>query len=302
MYSNNTTTSTNHNNNYQTIGPDRVHESRAAFVGELPDPSTKSPLFVTWEQQQPQKNASSYNYNSYGYNHNHNRECDCDCDCDCNGYSWEQRGCIGCLEPRLLATGVGDYTLISALRDHRYAPVSLSEVPFLRVRISILFRFEVLPFGHGHDHLCDWTIGVHGVWIRFVVDGEEFGATFLPDVVEGEGRGAANGNENENAPHTDILTKLIRKAGYRKRIHGGVWDTLRVTRYQSTKTTVSYAEYVRHAWEGVDPIREAMPMANANANANEMGASLSESESASPSASSRKAKPQRKNKLLGFLW
>jgi uncharacterized protein (TIGR00296 family) len=110
-----------------------------AFVHQLADSSVACPLFVTWE--------------------NRKRE------------HYHLRGCIGTLSPKLLATSVGEYALISALKDRRFNPIVLAELPELRVAVSLLVKYEVCA------NVFDWTVGVHGILIKFYVQGHEYSAT-----------------------------------------------------------------------------------------------------------------------------
>ena len=48
--------------------------------------------------------------------------------------------------------GLKDYALTSALRDHRFAPISASEVPALKCTVSLLCGFERAA------HWADWTV------------------------------------------------------------------------------------------------------------------------------------------------
>jgi AMMECR1 domain-containing protein len=45
--------------------------------------------------------------------------------------------------------------------------------------------------------------------------------------------------------HMETITNLIRKSGYRGRIDEKLLLSLRVTRYQSHKTTIDFAEFWR---------------------------------------------------------
>ena len=99
------------------------------FASNLSDASVECPLFVTWSKQ-------------------------------VRGDNWQLRGCIGTLSPRLLVTSVGEYALISALRDRRFNPIALSELPALRVSVSLLVNYEEC------QNVYDWTLGIHGILIK----------------------------------------------------------------------------------------------------------------------------------------
>lgn len=159
------------------------------------------------------------------------------------------RGCIGTLAPKPLITSIGEYALISALRDRRFRPVHVSEVPHLRVGVSLLVRYE--PCEHCHD----WVVGVHGIIIRWTEDDHpgggggglvgrglvggggsptEYSATYLPEVASDQGWDQKTAVES-----------LVRKAGYRGRITKALLGKIECTRYQSSKRRVTFDEYAR---------------------------------------------------------
>ena len=177
------------------------------FVGELAHPSVECPLFVTWEK-----------FSS-------------------NESSWQLRGCIGCLSPRPLATDVAQYALISALKDRRFKPITLQEIQSLQVGVSLLVDYEDC------QHVYDWTIGVHGILIKFVVNGQRFDGTFLPEVAK-----------EQRWDHGQTIASLVRKAGYNGVVSPDLLNGIECTRYQSSKCKVTYREYVNVKHEGVDPI------------------------------------------------
>ena len=71
------------------------------------------------------------------------------------------RGCIGCFDDLELGSGIRDYALTAALRDSRFKPVQLNEVPGLSCTISLLTDFEPC------SHAFDWTLENHGIRISF---------------------------------------------------------------------------------------------------------------------------------------
>lgn len=161
-------------------------------------PNADCPLFVTW-------NISA------GHAH------------------WRLRGCIGTLEPRQLHTALKDYTLTSALRDTRFSPIQLKEVPSLKCTVSLLSCFEPAA------DWTDWEVGVHGLIIKFT-DPEMSAkrtATFLPEVAHEQGWN-----------HEECIDSLIRKAGYAGRVSNQLRQSLQVERYQSTTATMTYAEFM----------------------------------------------------------
>ena len=184
-----------------------IRSTKPDFVDELADPSVQCPLFVTWEKYSRSRSP------------------------------WQLRGCIGCLSPRPLATDVAEYARISAFRDRRFKPITLEEVQYLRVSVSLLVDYEDC------EHVYDWTIGVHGILIKFAVDGQRFDGTFLPEVAKQQGW-----------DHAETISSLVRKAGFNGIISPELLKNIQCTRYQSSKCQQTFEEYVNSKSEGVDPI------------------------------------------------
>jgi len=172
-------------------------------VSSLPNSDAKFPLFVTWKKRH---SASSSD--------------------------WRLRGCIGTFSPRELARGLKDYALISALKDSRFSPIRSAELSSLRCDVSLLTNFE------NAAAVDDWTLGVHGVTIDFKVDSESYGSTFLPEVPPEQGWSKAK-----------TLEALIEKSGYpgsaSKLAARALKDAglIKLTRYQSSKASLTYDEY-----------------------------------------------------------
>ncbi|KAH9816421.1 AMMECR1 domain-containing protein [Melampsora americana] len=76
------------------------------------------------------------------------------------GHHPSLRGCIGNFSPSPIDEGLKDYALISALKDHRFPPVSLPELKKLSCTVSLLHSFEDC------QSVTDWTIGKHGIYIH----------------------------------------------------------------------------------------------------------------------------------------
>ncbi|WIA41609.1 hypothetical protein OEZ86_008969 [Tetradesmus obliquus] len=144
------------------------------------------------------------------------------------GQNTQLRGCIGTLEPRRLHTAVKDYALTSALRDSRFSPVQLKEVSQLSCSVSLLRCFEEAASWQ------DWAIGQHGLIIEFTdpVLSCKRTATFLPEVAGDQGWSKQQ-----------CIEALIRKAGYQGKPSQELLDSLHVTRYQSSKAALSFADY-----------------------------------------------------------
>ncbi|AMD18558.1 HBL344Wp [Eremothecium sinecaudum] len=94
------------------------------------------------------------------------------------------RGCIGTFHKLPILEGIEKYSLIAALQDTRFSPISAGELPKLTCSCNILSEFEVI-YKNGSGDIYDWNIGEHG--IRLVCDDLRGGglrsATFLPEVM-----------------------------------------------------------------------------------------------------------------------
>ena len=193
------------------------------FINELSDHSVECPIFITWEKcfhnSSNNNNASSSSLPS-----------------------WQLRGCIGNLSPRLLATAVEEYAMISAFHDRRFQPIQKSELHSLRVAVSLLVKYETC------QDVYDWTIGVHGILIKFVVNGQHYDGTFLPEV-----------SKQQRWDHTKTISSLIQKAGYNGTITQELLTSIDCTRYQSSKFISTYTEYVNDNCKGIDPICSTIP-------------------------------------------
>lgn len=166
------------------------------------DPSFKAPLFVTWLKQRPGEVC--------GY-----------------GSELELRGCIGCLEPISFDSGLSEYAIRSSMKDRRFPPVAIDEVPSLTCRLSILHEFE--PCAHAYD----WEVGTHGVLLNFSDSrGRKYTATYLPEVAR------EHGMTREVA-----IRELVSKSGYPGPCTQELIDSLEVTRYQTIVKAVTYGEY-----------------------------------------------------------
>jgi len=144
-----------------------------------------------------------------------------------NGEEYHLRGCIGTLAPLQLRYALGDYARTSALRDPRFRPIAVHEIPKLRVSVSLLVNYEDC------ENCLDWEVGVHGIIINFSCDSKNYSATFLPEV-------AAEQRWNQQ----ETIKSLVYKAGYRKGLTHDVQKIIRCTRYQSSKHRLVYEKYV----------------------------------------------------------
>lgn len=142
----------------------------------------------------------------------------------------DQRGTrwgAGCLSP-LPITSLKDYALTSALKDRRFSPIDVRELPQLHCAVSLLTEFETAGGLH------DWEIGTHGVLIEYTdPHGQARTAVYLPDVIPEQGWSKA-----------ETIDSLVRKSGYQGAINEALRSRIKVTRYKSTKHSVSY-----EAWQ-----------------------------------------------------
>ncbi|KAF8974734.1 AMMECR1 domain-containing protein [Flammula alnicola] len=185
-----------------------------------PFPDEKYPLFVTWNIK--------------------------------NGSEWHLRGCIGNFQAMALHEGLAEYALISAFRDSRFRKIDKSELERLECGVSLLTDFE-----YGESYL-DWTIGVHGISIRFphpsltqnqsssetpspysssrnlpkVTSKQSFSATYLPQVIPEQGW-----------DKIEAVDSAIHKAGWRGRITEDLRRSIKLERYQSSLCSVTWDEY-----------------------------------------------------------
>jgi len=187
-------------------------------------PDDKYPLFVTWNTCRP-------------------------------GRTPRLRGCIGNFEPQPLRTGIAEYALVSAFRDHRFARIAAHELASLECGLSLLTDFE-----DARGYL-DWEVGTHGIHVSFThppaagaADSADpsplssatqlvapaarrtaYSATYLPEVAREQGWDARA-----------AVDSAVRKAGWAGRITEDMRRALTVRRYQSRTCAVAWAEYV--AW------------------------------------------------------
>ena len=184
----------------------------------------------------------------------------------------ELRGCIGTFQAQPLDNGLKTYALTAALDDTRFPPIAARELEHLECSVSLLHAFEPA------DTWDDWEVGTHGISIHFTHANEtsrfsrraSYSATFLPEVAGEQGWDVL-----------ETMRHLIRKTGcsiYRygddqsdqskdseeqeeeeELVFGRHWDgstiedgvplrqllaDVRVERYQSSKCSVSYTEYL----------------------------------------------------------
>ncbi|KAI8585097.1 AMMECR1 domain-containing protein [Geranomyces variabilis] len=142
--------------------------------------------------------------------------------------SKQLRGCIGNFEPLPLRSGLRDYALTAALHDSRFSPITAAELPSLGCAVSLLTDFEKA------DGWSDWEVGTHGIWIEFKDgSGRKRTATYLPEVTEEQGW-----------TKEEAIDSLLRKGRFAGKITAQVRDAIVLTRYKSSKTSITYDEYM----------------------------------------------------------
>ncbi|KCV72575.1 hypothetical protein H696_00166 [Fonticula alba] len=144
------------------------------------------------------------------------------------------RGCTGTFQPNPVGPLIRQLAIGSAVRDTRFPPVTLAEVPLLRATVSILHSFEPITDKN------DWQIGTHGIEIEFLRHGRRVaGATFLPSVMVDHG-----------FSHDDTFDYLVDKAGLRLADfleayeHPSAALSVVITRYQTATSSADYAEWL----------------------------------------------------------
>ena len=139
------------------------------------------------------------------------------------------RGCIGTLEPKDLHSSLGEYALISALRDRRFNPIDVKEVQSLLCTVSLLTNFE------RNLTWLDWEVGKHGMIIEFEDPSSSvsLSATYLPEVAQQQGW-----------TKQECIDSLIQKAGYYGKVTEDIRRKIWLTRYQSSLCTMSYQDYI----------------------------------------------------------
>jgi AmmeMemoRadiSam system protein A len=129
------------------------------------------------------------------------------------------RGCIGTLEAyRPLLLDVEANAVAAALRDPRFAPLTLAELANTQIEVSLLSTMQPLRFSDQLDALAKLRPGVDGVAFEF--GGHR--STFLPQVWETLPEAAT------------FMAYLKQKAG----LHAEFWDEkVKLYRYTVSKWT-----------------------------------------------------------------
>lgn len=136
------------------------------------------------------------------------------------------RGCIGTLSPSPLDM-LKSYTFNSALHDNRFTPIVQQELPQLQCSVSLLVNYE------NCRDINDWQVGQHGLVLDFTNQGKMYSATYLPEI-------AVQQNWNQQ----ETIESLIEKSGYTGSITPKLLASISLTRYQSSRCTLTYFEYL----------------------------------------------------------
>lgn len=138
----------------------------------------------------------------------------------------ELRGNVGTFASERIEKNLKRFTYLSALKDQRFPPIKLEEVPELKLELVLLLNFEDCK------NPLDWEVGKHGIEISFEDDDyEEQRATILPEVAVKEGW------NQETA-----ITNLLRKSGYFGK-YSQIADRIKTKRYESVKLHMNYKEF-----------------------------------------------------------
>ncbi|KAG6132036.1 hypothetical protein E4U22_007373 [Claviceps purpurea] len=184
--------------------------SYAAAAGASTSLGTSSaPLFVTWNTISDDKSLDDDDEEDEDEEGDHSL-----------------RGCIGTFESQPLSIGIPEYAIASSLQDTRFSPIKKTELPSLRVTVTLLTDFEKV------DDPYDWEIGVHGIKLSFTDRGHRYGGTYLPNVAP-----------EQRWNREETLKNLARKTGWRAGRSSWASLQLKVTRYRGRTATMKYSEY-----------------------------------------------------------
>ncbi|KAI8055776.1 AMMECR1 domain-containing protein [Syncephalis plumigaleata] len=206
------------------------------------------PLFVTWKIRKQVVTTASVN--KRGKVLDLEEEEEEEENNDSNDDNMQLRGCIGNFTAQSLHRGLREYALTSALKDRRFSPISHKELPYLSCSVSLLTDFIT------GDNYLDWEIGTHGVWIEFKDDyGHRCTATYLPEIAE-----------EQEWTKEETIRSLLRKGGYRGKITAEKLASVKLTRYQSKKYSLSYKKYLAYRAERTLASTTSVITRNGNSN------------------------------------
>lgn len=108
------------------------------------------------------------------------------------------RGCIGSLiAHRSLQEDIVENALSSAFHDPRFPPMNITELPFIKIELSLLHEPVELAYTTADELLSKITPKEDGIIIKY----EDYQATFLPSVWE------------EIPSKEEFISRLCQKAG-----------------------------------------------------------------------------------------
>ena len=132
------------------------------------------------------------------------------------------RGCIGTFSPLPLQEGIQKYALAASFQDSRFPPIKEHELNSLSCTVSILHSFIECSY-------TDWEIGRHGILIEY----KGYRATFLPEVAT-----------EQKWNRFETFVNLMKKAGINLNPSISLFSKFKITRYQSSTISASYAEFI----------------------------------------------------------
>lgn len=191
------------------------------------------------------------------------------------------RGCIGNFSPSPLGEGLKEYAVVSALKDHRFSPITLVDLKRLTCSVSLLHTFEDCKT------FTDWTIGQHGIYIHIPdpaqpITSNSSSEAITPSSQDTGNLASPNALANalsqvqtiqttaRNRPRSwlgqkkrrmmsatylpdvareqgwtkvEAIDSAIRKAGWNGPITPALRSSLIIERYQSSKFTATYQEW-----------------------------------------------------------
>eukprot|EP00571_Detonula_confervacea_P006731 CAMPEP_0172313968 /NCGR_PEP_ID=MMETSP1058-20130122/21363_1 /TAXON_ID=83371 /ORGANISM="Detonula confervacea, Strain CCMP 353" /LENGTH=351 /DNA_ID=CAMNT_0013027711 /DNA_START=220 /DNA_END=1275 /DNA_ORIENTATION=+ len=222
-------------------------------------PAVDCPLFVTWSKLRSSHPPLLSEVSSSGIatpattTASSSNITDDDTSTQHDEADYDLRGCIGTLAPKSLKYALSEFAITSALHDNRFDPITLQELPFLRVGVSLLVKYEECK------DCFDWVVGVHGIIIKFEsvnrgkgIRERAYSATYLPEVAY-----------EQRWSQQEAVVSLVRKAGYRGVITDDLFAQILCTRYQSSKYRLSYKEYAMSRHNGLDPLQNVNIMTTA---------------------------------------
>ncbi|CAH7684563.1 AMMECR1 domain-containing protein [Phakopsora pachyrhizi] len=116
------------------------------------------------------------------------------------------RGCIGNFSPSSLIDGLKEYAIISALRDHRFKPITISELQKLSCTVSLLHTFEDC------DSITDWSVGIHGIYIHLPerLERNDSNNRSQPSTIQTNNSNSTTTKTDDDSQNPDVVSKEVR--------------------------------------------------------------------------------------------